>query len=93
MSTTHNVQAADAEARAAELAALDNESAEVQRHLAEHRNRIGELKQDTEAHLATAGELADAATRKEAELQAVRAASNLSRVMSIPSRSSCANLL
>lgn len=68
----HYSQAVDAEARANELRGLEGEAAEVQRHLAEHRNRIGVLKQETEAQLASAGLLADAAARKEAELQAVR---------------------
>lgn len=44
----------------------------MQAHLAEHRNRIGVLKQETEAKLASAGELADTAARKDAELNAVR---------------------
>ena len=49
----------------------------MQAHLAEHRNRIGVLKQETEAKLASAGELADTAARKEAELDAVRLADML----------------
>lgn len=50
---------------------MEAEVLEVQQHLAEHRNRIGVLKQETEAQLASAGELADTAARKEAELNAV----------------------
>ena len=49
----------------------------MQAHLAEHRNRIGVLKQETEAKLASAGELADTAARKEAELNAVSLAEML----------------
>ena len=74
-------QAADAEARANELRALEAEAAEVQAHLAEHRNRIGVLKQETEAKLASAGELADTAARKEAELNAVSAFTMLQTVL------------
>lgn len=69
-----HMQAADAEERAKDFASLQAEATDVQRHLAEHRNRIGLLKQETEAQLASAGELADAAARKEAELNMVRVA-------------------
>jgi uncharacterized protein YoxC len=63
-------KAADAEARRGELGGLEAEVGEVQAALAEHRRRIGVLKEQTEASLANANQLSDAAARKEAELQA-----------------------
>ncbi len=65
-------QAADAEARRGDLTGLEAEVAEVQATLAQHRQRIGLLKQETEASLATSNQLSAAAAAKEAELQAVR---------------------
>ena len=66
-----NLQALEAETRRTDFSGLEAEVVDVQRSLAEHRNRIGVLKQETEAQLASANQLSDQAQRQEADLQAV----------------------
>lgn len=63
-------RAAEAETRRGDVTNLEAELNEVQGHLAEHRQRIGILKQDTEAAVAQAGKLSAAADAKAAQLQA-----------------------